>query len=149
LPVAGFGRKAASILIIIIAVVLIVASGVNGLAIVDGKSMEPLFHTGDVVVLVKKQPEEIQVGDVVVYKNILGKYIIHRVIKVYVVDGKYCYVIMGDNNPIPDVGFPSCPPTPEGYRGVPYEAIKGVVVSLGGVPVKFPYLGGITLLFRG
>jgi len=134
---------------IMIVVLVLWLSGVNGLAIVDGRSMEPLFHTGDVVVLVEKAPDEIEVNDVVVYKNPLGKYIIHRVIKIYEVDGKICYVIKGDNNEIPDLGFSSCPPSPEGYRGVPYEAIRGVVVSIGDTPVKFPYLGGITLLVRG
>ncbi|MCE4629118.1 MAG: S26 family signal peptidase, partial [Desulfurococcales archaeon] len=59
--------KIAGILIVVLLFILIVASGVRSMAIVEGQSMEPLFHTGDVVFLKKKGPGEIKVGDIVVY----------------------------------------------------------------------------------
>ncbi len=129
-------------------VVVLVAQGVRGMAIVEGRSMEPLFHTGDVVFLVKKPPDEIKVGDIVVYETPGGKYIIHRVIEVYKVSDTYCYVVKGDNNPVPDLGFEPCKPR-GGITGIPYDSIKGVVYTVRGVPVKIPYIGGLTLLIRG
>ncbi len=129
-------------------------------AVVEGKSMEPVLHTGDLVLMVPRQPDEIRVGDVVVYAK-YGGYIIHRVVHVYQNDGKYCYVLWGDNrvtNRYPDAGFPeTCgrvtftdPYT--GVRvtasGVPYEAIVGVVASFNGYSIKLPFFGVLTLLFR-
>ncbi|MCE4618845.1 MAG: signal peptidase I [Desulfurococcales archaeon] len=140
--------KIAGILIVVLLFILIVASGVRSMAIVEGQSMEPLFHTGDVVFLKKKGPGEIKVGDIVVYEAKPGKYIIHRVISIYQAAGTTCYVVKGDNNPIPDPGLPPCP-YKNGVRGIPYEAISGVVLAPDGIAIKIPYLGGLTLLFRG
>lgn len=135
-------------LIVVVLVVLILASGVRSMAIVEGRSMEPLFHTGDVVFLGKKDSSGINVGDIVVYKTGPNKFIIHRVISIYNTSTGFCYVVKGDNNPVPDPGLPPCP-YKNGVRGIPYKAISGVVVAPDGVPVKIPYLGGLTLLFRG
>lgn len=135
--------------VLAVVIALIVVSGVRSMAIVEGRSMEPLFHTGDVVFLEKKSPDEIRVGDIVVYKTLGGKYIIHRVIEVYEAAGTTCYIVKGDNNPIADPGLPPCPYRNGGSRGIPYEAIIGVVAAPGGVPFKIPYLGGLTLILRG
>ncbi len=140
--------EAAAVIVIVLVVVVALASGIRGMAIVEGRSMEPLFHTGDVVFLEKKGPGEIAVGDIVVYVTPDGRYIIHRVIDVYESGGTMCYVVKGDNNPVPDMGFPPCKPH-RGAVGIPYESIKGVVAEFLGVPVKIPYVGGLTLLVRG
>ncbi|MCE4600527.1 MAG: signal peptidase I [Desulfurococcales archaeon] len=140
--------KILSLAVLVLVVVGLVIVGVRGMAIVEGRSMEPLFHTGDVVFLEKKNPGEIKIGDIIVYESLDGKYIIHRIIGVYEAGGLVCYVVKGDNNPIPDPGVPPCP-LRNGVRGVPYSRIKGVVVSVDDVPVKIPYLGGLTLLLRG
>ncbi len=131
-----------------IVALLVIAGGVRGMAIVEGRSMEPLFHTGDAVLLRSVAPEEIRPGDILVYETPDGRYIIHRVIKVYESRGTYCFIVKGDNNLVPDMGFPPCPPY-GGTRGVPYSSVKGVVAEVLGVPVKIPYIGGFTLLIRG
>jgi signal peptidase len=119
----------------------------GGFAAVEGRSMEPLLHTGDLVILVKR--DRVNVGDIIVYSS-GSKYIIHRVVAVYEVNGYYCYVTKGDNNIAPDVGDPRrCPPGPFGVSGVPEDSVVGVVLTVGGRPIKIPYIGGITLLFRG
>jgi len=133
---------------VVVLVAALLAWGVRGMAIVEGRSMEPLFHTGDVVLLREAAPDEIKVGDIVVYETPDGRYIIHRVIDVYTVGETYCYIIKGDNNPVPDIGFAPCPAR-GGAVGVPYKMIKGVVVDIAGVPLKIPYIGGLTLLIRG
>ena len=55
--------------------------GRSSYVMVNGISMEPNYHTGDLVI-VHKVPTY-QVGDVVTYRDaILGEYIIHRIIAV-------------------------------------------------------------------
>ncbi|MEM0365524.1 MAG: signal peptidase I [Acidilobaceae archaeon] len=120
----------------------------GGLAAVDGKSMEPLLHTGDLVVIIKKK--DVREGDIIVFKS-GDRYIIHRVIYVYENHGYKCYVTKGDNNISPDSGDPRrCPPV-YGFNiaGYPEDVVLGVVVSIRGAPVKVPYIGGVTLLVRG
>ena len=60
---------------------------------VNGISMEPNYHTGDLVIVRKAQTY--QVGDVVTYRDAeMGAYVIHRIIGIE--QGKF--VIKGDNN---------------------------------------------------
>ncbi len=130
------------------------------LAVVRGHSMEPLLHTGDIVLLEKKDPADIAVGDIVVYRW-GSTYVIHRVAYVYRYAGRWCYVVWGDNrltNPIPDPGDPLiCGSV--AFRdpvsgalveasGIPYSWVIGVVVSFHGMTLKIPYLGGLALLVR-
>ncbi|MBK9928023.1 MAG: signal peptidase I [Anaerolineales bacterium] len=69
---------------------------------VNGISMEPNYHTGDLVIVRKAQTY--QVGDVVTYRDaILGDYIIHRIIAI----GQDKYVFKGDNNSWIDVYRPT------------------------------------------
>ncbi len=137
----------AGVSIVVVLVAIIIASGVRGVAIVEGRSMEPLFHTGDIVFLRKPNSENIHIGTIIVYKS-GNKYIIHRVIKIYKYNNMNCYIVKGDNNPIPDPGLPPCPYI-SWYRGVPQTSIKGIVATIRGDPLKIPYLGGLTLLVRG
>jgi signal peptidase I len=70
--------------------------------IVDGNSMEPGFHLGDLL-LVRKEPSY-QVGDAVTYQNAeLERYVFHRIIKTEF--GRY--ILKGDNNPWIDSYYPS------------------------------------------
>jgi signal peptidase I len=70
--------------------------------LVNGISMEPNYHTGDLVIVHKV--ETYQVGDVVTYRDaILGEYIIHRIIDIK----QDKYVFKGDNNSWIDVYRPT------------------------------------------
>jgi signal peptidase I len=61
--------------------------------IVDGNSMEPGFHLGDLV-LVRTEPSY-QVGDAVTYQNKeMGKFVFHRIIKTDLDR----FILKGDNN---------------------------------------------------
>ncbi|MCC6017260.1 MAG: signal peptidase I [Desulfurococcaceae archaeon] len=67
------------------------------LAVVKGSSMLPLLHDNDVVIIVPSK--NIVLGDVVVFKNDRGEYVIHRVIAVVECeDGAKIYITKGDNN---------------------------------------------------
>jgi len=56
------------------------------------------FNMGDIMVLRGSSPENIKVGDVLVFKAGRPDPIIHRVIKVWEKDGTYYYQTKGDHN---------------------------------------------------
>ncbi|MEM0014994.1 MAG: signal peptidase I [Zestosphaera sp.] len=114
---------------LLLTLLLLSLSGMFTFAVVEGRSMEPLLWTGDVVVVYKDS--DIGVGDVVIYAG-RGGYVIHRVIEVH----PDCLLIKGDNNPIPD----GC---------IPKERIVGKVLSIGSSVVKVPGIGYLTLIVRG
>ncbi len=69
---------------------------------VNGISMEPGYHTGDLVIVRKAQTY--QVGDVVTYRDAkMGAYVIHRIIGIE--QGQF--IIKGDNNSWIDAYHPS------------------------------------------
>ena len=80
--------------------------GNAGYVLVSGKSMEPHYHTGDLV-LVLRQPSY-HVGDIVAYRvpqgdAMAGAQVIHRIIGG---DGAHGFVVQGDNRTAPDVWRP-------------------------------------------
>lgn len=116
------------LMLIFITVLTLTLTNTLTLAVVEGKSMEPLLWTGDIVIVYKS--DEIRVGDVVIYKS-RENYVIHRVIEIR----SNCYLIKGDNNPLPD----GC---------IPKELITGKVLSIGSSIIKIPGIGYLTLLMR-
>jgi signal peptidase I len=69
---------------------------------VNGISMEPGYHTGDLVIVRKAQAY--QVGDVVTYRDAeMGAFVIHRIIRIE--QGQF--VIKGDNNSWLDAYHPT------------------------------------------
>ena len=138
-------RQAGLALLVLLIILSIYVSytGKVRMAIVDGRSMEPLLHTGDVVFIRKMPADRIKPGDIVVY-NAGTRYIIHRVLNVFQVNGQTCYLVKGDNNPYPDPGFPSC-----NYEGIPYNRVVGVVVSYHNTTLKVPYIGGFSVAVKG
>ncbi len=111
------------------------------IAVVDGYSMFPVLRMGDIVFSYKCPPQDIHVGDIIIYRGIDGKLIIHRVIKVIIRDGEYYYVTKGDNNPIEDY-FEFTGP------GVPYSRVVGKVFDINGAVFKIPYLGYMSIWFH-
>ncbi len=96
----------------------------------DGLSEFPIpdgFNKGDVLVVVKAKPEELKVGDVIVFHVAGQAYpIIHRIIGIE--NGRY--LTKGDHNPGPDSKWPP----------VSYEQIEGRAVF------KVPAIGFIKVL---
>lgn len=64
-------------------------------------SMTPLLDPGDVVIAIKVDPSEIEVGDVIDFLT-PGMRVIHRVIEVQGEGDNTTYVTKGDANPSPD-----------------------------------------------
>lgn len=70
------------------------------IAIATG-SMEPIYYRGDAVIIEKTDPDNILVGDILVYK-INGGIVTHRVIEIIDKNGIKIYHTKGDNNLIED-----------------------------------------------
>jgi signal peptidase len=74
--------------------------------IVSGRSMEPTFHTGDLILT--RPSDDYQQGQVVPYRVPEGDpgeggLVIHRIVGGSARDG---FVMQGDNNPTPDIWTP-------------------------------------------
>ncbi len=129
--------------IIILVIVLIAAQHLN--VVVSG-SMEPAFYRGDIVLVEKADflgihefnPEDVQVGDVVVYDAAwFDQPVIHRIIGTADINGSTMYVIKGDNNDSPDPYY------------VSKDQIQEKVVTLGDNLVVIPKIGYLSLWLRG
>jgi len=108
-------------------------------AFVEGISMEPLFRAGDLVILQK--PNDLKIGDVIVYKKNDGTLVIHRIIDVAYCQNGVFYIVLGDNNPIPDfvdegrTCKTSSGTAPRIY-GVREDRVVGKVVTVYNMPIK-------------
>jgi len=113
-------------------------------AIVKGRSMFPLLREGDIVFILRCNPEEIRIGDVVIYRSKYDdKLIIHRVVDIKYEDRVRYFVTKGDNNPSVDLAeFDS-------LLGVNQARIVGKVFSINNYVFKVPYIGNLALIFRG
>jgi signal peptidase len=121
--------------LIIIVILIIASQHLN--AVVSG-SMEPAFYRGDIVLIERADffgihefdPNDVQVGDVVVYNAAWYEHpIIHRVINKVDINGSTMFVIKGDNNDKPDPYY------------VKPSQIYEKVVTIGDNLVVIPKLG--------
>ncbi|MEM0061234.1 MAG: signal peptidase I [Fervidicoccaceae archaeon] len=137
----------AILLIVSIALLLKPAlSAVSGtttpIAVVKGNSMLPLLREGDIVFLHHVPPQDIAVGEVVVYQSIYGGYIIHRVVSIIQTPTGIFYVTKGDNNPSDDSSLGQFVDGP----GIPYDRIVGVVWSPFNKTFVIPLIGIISIV---
>jgi len=102
------------------------------LAVVSSYSMEPALHVGDLLIVAGVKPSDIRVGDIIVYKS-YKEPIVHRVIKISVVNGAYRFLTKGDANMYPDQDVKNP------LSWVSEEEVLGKVI------VVVPYLGSISL----
>jgi signal peptidase len=93
--------------------------------------MLPTLEVGHLLVLQARAPEEITVGDIIVFNaGYHTKPIVHRIVEIQNVTGELHYYTLGDNNDLRDPG----------YRV--HEDIIGVVV------LAVPYIGHVTLFLH-
>ena len=57
------------------------------------------FNIGDVMILQGTKPENLKIGDIIVFEGGRAKPIIHRIVRIKVVDEKYYFTTKGDHNP--------------------------------------------------
>jgi signal peptidase len=82
---------------LLLAIALPLAFGARPLVVLSG-SMEPTLPTGDVVVVKRVAPPEVEVGDVVTYRNLDGDLVTHRVRGVRPRGKRFELVTKGDAN---------------------------------------------------
>lgn len=82
------------------------------LLVIQGISMEPTYHHGDLVFVRAVPMDEVQVGDVVVFRRGRAR-IAHRVIAIKEQNGERVLITQGDNNNVPD-----SPVTSRDFEGV-------------------------------
>jgi signal peptidase I len=63
--------------------------------LVSGVSMRPTLYAGDIVIIKTVEPEEVAVGDVILYQLSQGK-VLHRVIEIQEENGQIQYITQGD-----------------------------------------------------
>ena len=108
------------------------------LAVVTSSSMYPTLSIGDIVIVEGVEIEEIEVGDIIVFKpHSQGYPIIHRVVRIIEVNGKIIVKTKGDNNLTIDPW------------DVTEEMILGRVLEVNGIPFKIPFIGYLTLYLKG
>ena len=102
-------------------------------------SMEPTIPAGTYIFAQKVEPEDIQVGDVILFISrdpaIYGKINTHRVVAVYQDDSGLSFVTKGDNNPVNDAK-----PVPAGDVVGRYMGNSGALTAFAGFfsnPVVF------------
>ena len=61
-------------------------------------SLKNGFNKGDIMVLIGKKPESLNVGDIIVFKSNKPDPIIHRIVKKWKENDKYYFKTKGDNN---------------------------------------------------
>ena len=128
---------------VILIIVLVAAQHLN--VVVSG-SMEPAFYRGDIVLVEKANflgiqefnPEDVKVGDVVVYDAAwFDQPVIHRIINITDINGTTMYVIKGNNNDRPDPYY------------VKADQIQERVVTLGDNLFVIPKIGYLSIWLRG
>ncbi len=88
------------------------------------------LDVGDVIAVKKVPPEDIHVGDIILFYSDKGQ-IIHRVVYIEKQGNNYFYTTKGDANPtITNL-----------EKNIPYEEVKGKLVA------KVPYLGWPKVIF--
>ncbi len=85
----------------------------------DTNSMDPFLDKGSNSIEIQpKQPAQVNIGDIISYKNNAGEILIHRIVKTGVDEKGLYYIVKGDNNPVED---------PEKIR---FDQIHGVLVGI-------------------
>ena len=103
----------------------------------DPNSMFPTYFQGDLFVIQRHNPQDIHLGDVIVYTSKDDSRIIHRVVDIVIQQGTYYFRVKGDDpvtNFIPD---------PYGSGSlIPFSAVLGKIVA------RVPYVGHISLAMQ-
>jgi len=109
------------ILLLTFRVVLPHALGVDSpITVVQGPSMKPTYEDGDILIIKLVEPEELSVGDVIVYRNPLrgNRLVVHRIVEIKSGPEGLTFITQGDNpvtNPRPDTVVV----TPDMIVGIP------------------------------
>ncbi|NLI74123.1 MAG: signal peptidase I [Euryarchaeota archaeon] len=115
------GTLALVVLIIIVAIIIISSFAGYRYDTIRSGSMAPEIEAGDLLISVPIEPENIEIGDKILYRSQEGVIVCHRVINI---DHASRYIeTKGDANPTPDTDK------------IPFSSVVGKSI------VSIPYLG--------
>ncbi len=120
--------------------------GIFGLTTVNGHSMEPTYHTGDLALTMHRS--EYRIGEVISFQVPQGQpgaggHVIHRVLTIDDTGATPVYTTKGDNNPAPDqwqIG-------PDDVTGATIFSLPGLGKALGGQTYGLMIGGAAGLIF--
>ncbi len=92
------------------------------------------FNKGDVIILWRAEPENLKLGDVLIFNGNKQQPIIHRIVKIWEEEGKVYYQTKGDHNSV-SIG-----------RGISENKIEEERIFGKGV-IRLPYFGWVKILF--
>ncbi len=142
--------------VIILNVVMIVRSytesdhipsvfGYSPVIVLSG-SMSPTFEAGDMIVIQKTDPQNLQVNDVICYLEEESA-VTHRIIEIEQADGQVMYITQGDANNTEDTS-PVSPSQIEGkYIGVHFAGLGDFAMFLQSPAGMAIFIGGPVVLF--
>lgn len=90
-------------ILIVLIIALVSCKFLYGVLVIGSESMTGSIEKGDLI-LFKSKKENIEVGDVIVYKKDDLK-IVHRVVAVKNINNEFRYYTKGDANPLPDDNY--------------------------------------------
>lgn len=105
---ANAKKKSQSILWLVVSILIVLLAwfntGVFGIRhyLVSGVSMNPTLYAGDIAIVKSVAPEEVKVGDVIMFYTSKSNRVLHRVIAIDNVDGKIEFITRGDNLNVTD-----------------------------------------------
>lgn len=103
---------------------------------ISSGSMEPVYYEGDVVLIKKVDPHQLEVGDIIVFEAEGGGIpIVHRIVEVVKEEGTLYFATKGDNNAFKDTYYSP-------LKGVPESRVVGTPV------LRIPKVGWISIWFR-
>lgn len=98
------------------------------------------FNKGDILLILGTEPQDIEVGDVIIFQTNKKTPLIHRVVEINEKDGKRIFSTIGDNNQ--QMLTPNNNPWGINEKEISEEQILGKAVFRGA-----PYLGWVKLIF--
>ena len=113
--------------------------------LVTSDSMNPTLIEGDVVAWTPARIEDVEIGDVIVFRSLIHwpdeKVVVHRVSDIAQTNsGNILLETKGDKNDYTDQAGPHIP---EPY--IREGNLMGKIISVGPIPVKIPFIGAIGL----
>lgn len=95
-------------LLLILVILVILVSGIfrYKMIAIGSDSMVPIYHRGDAVIYEKIKIDSLEIGDILVFQK-EDIIVTHRIVKIWIQDGKYHFVTKGDNNNTKDSFIPT------------------------------------------
>jgi signal peptidase I len=89
------------------------------------------FNTGDIMILKGRAPEDLKIGDIIVYQTNRPDPIIHRIVNIWAEEEEYFFQTKGDHNP--------------SSNGDEHKIAEDQII--GEAIIRVPYLGWVKIWF--